>query len=119
MVKLRPEAKELILDLLDTVPQCRDYLRRGECMCIEGVLCDAYHQLTGEGEWQGDAFICGDMRHATYLPPAAYEWLFDNPNLNWFDVKLIHDDVVHSAQFWNDKGGIDFPTFQQLIKEQW
>jgi hypothetical protein len=55
--------------------QGRHLLRRNGTYCCLGVLCDLYHQKTGEGYWSDRMFTDG-YTHAssTDMPTKVQEW---------------------------------------------
>lgn len=123
-MKMNPEVKALWCDALESgeFEQVRGKLRSpvvcGYGYCCLGVLSEVYRRHTGNGEWDGRAFLadpdhCADRDDGIGTPPREVaEWAFDletrNPN-------VIIDGLDLSVAEHNDSR-LTPRTFKEIAK---
>lgn len=112
MSKMYPEAKEKIVAALRSgkYKQGRGQLRKGDCYCVWGVICD----VSGLGEWD-DPFLNKIYEYNGYeaiAPISVRDWVFPKGS-----SKIMLHNHSKSLMYHNDNGA----TFEQLadaIEEQ-
>lgn len=138
-----------LLNSLTTIHQCTTSLyfappnsrspNQQAKMCIEGVMCDTFHKLTGKGEWvsvSGDvagqpssrvrAFaLSGHMSHSA-APLDVYDFF----GLRQDSVDIPYDDDVHTSYPDDEDGvftdlveandaGTTFATIRTALATKW
>ena len=138
-----------LLNDLTTVHQCttglyfapKDGARPNQQakMCIEGVMCDTYHRLTGKGKWVplfGDvmgnhssrvrSFELSGHRSHTVAPDDVYDFF----GLRQDDVDIPYDEEAHTV-YPDDEddvftdlieandAGTTFATIRTALATQW
>jgi hypothetical protein len=87
----------------DSYRQCTRQLRKGNTFCVQGVLCDIYHTLTGHGTWINNSFVCEGVSHQGG-PPSAIRRL----------LKLGFQRVTALSQ--QNDAGMTFPELADWIE---
>lgn len=126
---MKPEIKAALVAALESgeYKKGTQYLKRGECFCLEGVLCDLAVKV-GLADWVADrvpgsgGIYC--LVEHTYgfsgyrsLPTAIVEWagLADYPTLMYkgerFRWYVLNDGIGKDHP-------LTFPELAKLIKEQ-
>lgn len=115
--KLKPVYKDKLLKALEEKKQARGRLRRGDCMCIYGVMCD----ISGVGKWTTGTFErknpyykiegeAGPALYATSLPYDVRNEVFEEHTERWGGavpfkkvIEILGEDAVEEI-------GIDLDT---------
>lgn len=109
------------IELLAELKQTEGALRKGDCYCFLGVLCETYRRVTGEGAWLRDPyskdlydFVVKGMRYGQDLPPVVQEWFgFEGTD------PLLPDGEgeYYQATELNDSYEVTFPSFIEILED--
>jgi len=129
---LTPNQELLVeeLERLDPTEQCSGMLRRGDKMCVHGVICDLYSRLTGRGRWvpvpggarceQIYAFEIDGRGDTIEAPDEALEF-FDivtdpPPGSELIEVEDVIGDDDLLLMHENDERGLTFANLARAIR---
>jgi hypothetical protein len=68
--------------------QTRDFLKRGNRYCANGLLCELFQESTGRGSWEGPYYGKNGVNDA-YCFLVGNEWSIELPSpiiLRWADI---------------------------------
>lgn len=105
---IKPEIAQKLCALLPTLQQCKWRLRKGDCFCFEGALCELYRRETGRGNWCGHAFDLDGRMNSTSLPPAVKAWATKDADTARF--------YGATASIVNDEDGWSFAAFVKELE---
>lgn len=121
--KLKPEAKALFLELLDShkgfqiTGQCRKVRQNGDvCYCAAGLLGLVIHTLTGQGNWYNGIYnykLPGELDNGWPISDRAMSLITEEPVSETSD----QDRVGHKLYIMNDDQNMTFAQIKEWIKE--
>lgn len=128
---LKDDVAAKLADLLGDLQQHAGELRRGDCYCIEGALCELYRRETGHGQWiltsrsgfdSVYSFQDGDGRglHEDTAPSRVNEWACRAAQFGPSRGSLERDGYYVDLLDLNDGSGREAPwsfaDFQKVLR---
>lgn len=85
--------------------------------CCLGVACDRYARETGNGHWDDERFVVGDVRDSAILPAVVKEWYgFYGSSGELVQDARDREDSLYSLVDLNDSGGKPFDDIADVIE---